>query len=91
MHGSSEAVALAARTPGQVTLPPRRSNATPEERAGRPIDQPQRILRILHLAVAGAEGLRKIPGPTAAHQGPSCPRCAGPTVHAPLAEITLRG
>ena len=62
----------------------------PEERASRPIDQPQRVPRILHLAVAGAEGLRKFPGLTAAHQGPSCPRCAGPTVHAPLAEITLR-
>ena len=28
-------------------------------------DQPQRIPRILHLAVAGAEGLRKILGPIA--------------------------
>ena len=35
MHGSSEAVTLAARTPAQVTLPPRRSSAAPEERTGR--------------------------------------------------------
>ena len=39
IHGSSEAVALAAGTPAQVALPPG-GTATPEERTSRPIDQP---------------------------------------------------
>ncbi|ESU39903.1 Hypothetical protein GSB_150151, partial [Giardia duodenalis] len=76
---------------GQVTPPPRRSNAAPEERASRSIDQPQRLLGILHLAVAGTEGLPKIlVAPTAAHQKLILlSLCVVPMVnYAPLVEIT---
>ena len=41
-------------------------------------------------AVAGQRACGRSRTPTAAHQGSSCPRCAGPTVSTPLAETTLR-
>ena len=80
MHGSSVAAALAARTPARSTPPPRghRDPRGEDQQADRPA--PASPPESCTWAVAGAEGLRTIPGPIAARQGPSCPRCAGPTV-----------
>ena len=87
VHGSSEAAALLARTPAQATLPPR-GTAAPEERASRPIDQPQRVLGILHLAVAGqrACGRSRAPQPsTRAHPALAVRvrRCTRPSRRSP--------
>ena len=58
--------------------------AAPEERASRPIDQPQRVPRNPAPEPSRGRGPAEDPGSPAVHQGPSCPRCAWPDgEHAP--------
>ena len=44
-------------------------------------DQPQRVPRNPAPSRRGGRESAEDPGPIAVHQGPSCPRCAGPTVN----------
>ena len=89
MHGSSEAVALAARTPAQATPPPRghRGSRREDQQADRPA---QRVPRNPAPSRRGDRGPAEDPGPHSRPPGPIPPSLCGPDgEHAPLAEITL--
>ena len=91
MHGSSEAVTLAAGTPAQITPPPRGHRGS--RREGQQVDRPAPASPPNPApSRRGAESLRKIPGPHSRPPGPIPPSLCGPDgEHTPLAEITSAG
>ncbi|ESU43197.1 Hypothetical protein GSB_151138 [Giardia duodenalis] len=90
MHGSSEAAALAAKTPAQVTPPPR-GHRNPRGESQQVDRQAPVSPRNPAPSRRGAESLRKIPGPHGRPPRLVLPSPAWPDgEHAPLAETTLR-